>query len=250
MNQPDLQPEALVPISQQPLARPSPSVGDMLQAMVDRGITGENVEALKAMVELKERVDAREAEKEFARAFASLQSDMPAVKAMRPVPNKDGTLRYRFAPYEEIMEQAQPLLQKHGFAVSFSTDYAEGRLVKICTLTHTGGHSRSNKFAVRIGGGPPGSSDSQADGAASTYAKRFALCDALNIQIDHDTDARAEGDTILKEQAEELSHRVEMLGTDKVKFLKLAHAPSFAEIKSAVYPILDDFLRAKEQKGR
>lgn len=248
MNQPES--EALLPVSQQPLARPSPSVGDMLQAMVDRGITGENVEALKAMVELKERVDAREAEKEFARAFAALQSDMPAVKAMQPVNCKDGTLKYRFAPYEEIMSQVQPLLQKHGFSVSFSTDYAENRLVKSCTLTHAGGHSRTNKFAVRIGSGPPGCTETQGDGAASTYAKRFALCDALNIQIDHDTDARAEGDTIAKEQAEELAHRVEMLGTDKTKFLKLAHAPSFGEIKSAVYPILDDFLRAKEAKGR
>jgi hypothetical protein len=123
-------------------------------------------------------------------------------------------------------------------------------LIKICTLQHIGGHSKANKFAVRIGSGPPGATETQSDGAASTYAKRGALCDALNIVIDHDDDARAEGGAITQEQAEELARRVNETNSNKEAFLKFAHAKSFAEISESVYPILDDFLRKKEVRGR
>lgn len=163
-------------------------------------------------------------------------------------------MRYTFAPFEDIMAQLQPALEKHGFTVSFTTkfDGASGvvRLIKTCILTHTGGHSRSTEFAVRVGGGPPGASECQADGAASTYAKRFALCDALNIVIDKDTDARAEGHAITQEQADELERRVAETNSDKAKFLQLAGAATFREIMNSKYDILDQCLRRKEQKGR
>jgi hypothetical protein len=148
------------------------------------------------------------------------------------------------------MEQVAPLLQKHGFTVTFSTDFKEGRIIKTCTLQHVGGHSRSNQFAVRIGSGPPRASEAQADGAASTYAKRFALCDALNIVIDKDTDAKVEGAPITKEQAAELEHRVQMTNSNREAFLKFAGANSFSEIASAKYEILDGFLAKKERVGK
>jgi hypothetical protein len=231
-------------------ARPVPTVADMLQAVIERGVTQENVAAVNEIVKLYERMEDKKAEREFAQAFVALQAEMPSVKAVQPVPNRDGSLRYRFAPYEEIMEQVAPMLKRHGFTVTFSTDFAEGRLIKTCTLQHIGGHSKSNKFAVRIGSGPPGATESQADGAASTYAKRFALCDALNIQIDKDTDARAEGGTITPEQAEELERRVAETNSNREAFLKFAGAKKLSEIKDTKYDILDSFLRKKEQQGR
>lgn len=239
---------ALTTQEPQAVARPTPTVADMLQAVIEKGVTADNVAAMEQLVGLYERMEARKAEQQFAAAFVALQAEMPAVKAISPVPNNDGTIRYRFAPFEEIMKQVSPLLQKHGFTVTFSTDFTEGRLVKTCTLQHIGGHSKSNKFAVRIGSGPPKATETQADGAASTYAKRFALCDALNIQVDHDTDARAEGGKVTAEQAGELEHRVKMLNIDVAKFLAFAHAKSFVEIPAAVYPIADDYLARKEQK--
>jgi hypothetical protein len=148
------------------------------------------------------------------------------------------------------MSQVAPLLQRHGFTVTFSTDYKEARLLKTCTLQHVGGHARSNTFAVRIGSGPPKASEAQADGAASTYAKRFALCDALNIVIDVDLDARAEGETITAEQADELERRVKETNSDQARFLAYAGAQSYAEIRTAKYPILDMFLVRKEQAGK
>jgi hypothetical protein len=233
------------------LARPqeAPSVGHMLQAVIEKGVTSENVAAIEKLVGLYERMEDRNAEKQFAQAFVDLQAEMRGVKAMKPVPNNDGTVRYTFAPFEEIMEEVGPRLKAHGFIVTFSTDFADGRLVKSCTLQHIGGHSKTNKFAVRIGKGPPGSSESQQDGAASTYAKRFALCDALNIVIEKDNDARAEGGAVTKEQADELERRIKMVNGDVEKFLKVAGAAKFAEIPSSKYAMLDQMLAKKEGRA-
>lgn len=226
------------------------SVGHMLQSVIDKGISQENVAAFEKLVDLHVKMQDRAAEQEFARAFVALQGEMPAIKAMRPVPNNDGSVRYKFAPFESIMEQVSPHLQRHGFTVSFSTDYAENRLVKICTLQHISGHSKQTRFAVRIGKGPPGSNETQADGAASTYAKRYAFCEMLNITIDRDKDANADGDCISPEQADSLRQRVYDVKADEERFLKYAQAASYEEIPSSMYVQLDQMLRQKEEKAK
>lgn len=242
---------------QQAVARPQPTVADILHAVIERGVSSENVGAVEKIVALYERMQDRDAEKAFAQGFVALQADTPKIKAVRAVPSNDGTIRYKYAPYEEIMDQVRPLLQKHGFTVEFSTEFADGRIVKLCTLQHTGGHKRTNKFAVRIGSGPPRASESQADGAASTYAKRFALCDALNITIDSDSDAAAEGASITKEQADELQRRVAETNSNPVAFLKFCGVttsnPTFADwekIPSSRYEAADEMLRRKERGSR
>lgn len=244
--------EALQPINATvpDVVRPEPTVAEILQGVVKGGVTVENVAAVKEVVALYERMEDKKAERQFATDFNALQSEIKSVKATKPVPNNDGSVRYKYAPFEEIMEQVRPMLEKHHFTVTFSTDYLEGRLVKSCTLQHVGGHSKTNKFAVRIGSGPPKSNESQADGAASTYAKRFALCDALNIVIETDSDARADGGAITKEQAEELERRVAETNSNKAAFLKLAGAASFGEILSGKYSMLDQMLTTKERRGR
>src|SRR5438105_3133303 len=142
-----------VPLKREELTavREVPTVAEILAAVVGKdgkGVTGDNVAAVREIVGLYERVQAKDAEKEFARAFVALQAGMPNVKAIRAVPNNDGSVRYKFAPYEEIMEQVAPMLKAHGFTVTFSTEVTDTRVVKICTLQHVGGHSRSNQFAV------------------------------------------------------------------------------------------------------
>lgn len=235
-------------VGQQAVARPQPSVGDMLAAVIERGITSENVAAMEQLVGLYERMEVKKAEREFAAAFAELQGETLRVQATRVVPNNDGSVRFKFAPFEEIMKEVGPKLKAHGFTVTFSTDFAEGRLVMSCTLLHIGGHSKTNKFAVRIGSGPPKASECQADGAANTYAKRFALCNALNIICDYDTDARAEGDTISPGAASDLRRRVREVGADEKAFLMLAcGGRDFEDIPEAKHDMLDALLSKKER---
>lgn len=223
-----------------------PSVALMLQQVITSGITTENVSALEQMVGLYERMQDRDAKKSFNAAFATLQSEMPQIAATRPVPNRDGTLRYKFAPFEEIMDQVQPLLTKHGFSISFNSRVAEARMIAVCNLRHISGHAESNEFAVRIGSGPPGATETQADGAAKTYAKRGAMCDCLNIAIDHDDDARGSGKAVGKAIAEDLEKRCKDAKVDVAKFLKFAGADSFENISDDRFEALDAMLTKKE----
>jgi hypothetical protein len=232
-----------------PIAAPSTPIAGMLHAVIERGITADNINGLERLVALYEREQARDAERQFAAAFAALQGEMPAIQAVKQVPNRDGTIRYKFAPYEEIMATVRPLLQRHGFTVSFSQTVGDGRISQACVLQHVGGHSRTNVFAVRIGSGPPGSSEAQTDGAASTYAKRHALCNALNITVDADTDgadARIEGAPIAADKAQYLRELCAETKSDEAAFLKFAGAATFGEIASTRY---DDLVRALQKKA-
>lgn len=220
---------------------------DMLQSMIERGVTTENAAAFEQLVKLSEHMEDRRAEKEFSAAFNALQSEMPKITAKKPVKCKDGTLKYKFAPFEEIMEQVRPLLLKHEFSVSFSMRFEAGRVIQSCKLHHTGGHTETNEFSVRIGSGPPGASETQADGAASTYAKRFALCNALNIIIEVDDDARAEGGPIEPAKAEDLKSRLRNVEGDEKAFLRFAGAESFDKISAVKLEMLEEFLAKKER---
>ncbi len=234
-----------------------PSVAMMLQKVIDGGITADNVSALESLVGLYDRMQAKNAEREFNQAFAKLQSELSSVNATRQVPNKDGSVRYRFAPYEDIMETVKPALIANGFAISFTTRFMEGgRIVSICTLRHVGGFSQSNEFAVRIGGGPPGATETQADGAAKTYAKRGALCDALNIVVEHDDDARMIGQPIGSALAQDLEARVKACGADEHAFMRFAGvnvsdaypvaSANYGQISDERWPVLDELLNRKE----
>lgn len=241
--------ELAAPVAPQSLAvKAPPSVGEMLSAVIERGVTSENVAAIEKLVGLYERMEVRNAEKQFAEAFVALQADIPSVQTTKAVPGNDGRIRYHFAPYEEIMATVRPYLLRHGFTVSFSTKFNDGRVTQICTLQHTGGHSRTNEFSVRVGKGPPGSSEAQGDGAAATYAKRFALCAALNIVCEMETerDASVEGAPITADQAIYLREKVRETKSDEKAFLQFAGASKFEEIASSKY---DRLLAALNRKA-
>lgn len=232
------------------LAVVEPSVGQMLATFIDKGITSENVDAFAKLIELRERMDARDAERQFAAAFVRVQEDMPAIEAVRPIPDKYGNIKYYYAPLEEIMPKVKPVLLKHGFTMSFNSEIKEDRVILTCTLAHRGGHTKQNISMAKIGSGPPGASGAQADGAASTYAKRRALCDALSIVAEIDTDgadARNEGAPISFEQAAYLKEQVKETGANEAAFLSYAGAKTYEEIGSARY---DSLVRELAKKAR
>ncbi len=230
-------------------AKAEPSVAMMLSGVltaIQHGeVTSQHVEVASKMMDLYERHEKRQAEKDFAAALTELQGETIRVQATKAVDVKNGVPRYTFAPYEEIMRTVQPMLTRHGFSVTFDTKIDGDRLYSVCTLTHKAGHSRSNQFAVRFSK-PPGSSDPQGDMSTKSYAKRGALCDALNISIDHDDDARLIGQPIDKALADDFEARVILTGADKEAFLKYAGANSFAEISDERWPVLDELLKRKE----
>lgn len=244
MTTPALQPEPLALA-----AHPEPSAGQLLKMVLESPNPETKIDIIERMVAMKERADAAQAQRDFALAFHRLQSAMPAIAATEAVPDKHGNTKYHFAPYAVIMEQVRPLLITHGFTVRFDSEFKEARMVVRCTLTHVGGHSETSTQFMRVGS-VFGANDAQNDGATITMAKRYALCQALNIVIDHDTDgrtedARNEGHPISHEQAVTLRELVKETGSDEVKFLAFAQAKTYDEIGTARYQELFRTLQNK-----
>lgn len=230
--------------------REEPSVALMLQGIIDKGITAESVAVMGQLVALKERMDAKQAEKDFVADFVALKQAMPPICAVKAVPNKDGTTRYNFAPLEEIDRVLRPVALKHGFTYSFTEEPSArvGTITKVCIVQHRSGHSARHPFSVRIGSGPPSATESQADGAAHSYAKRGALCDAFGIVISHDDDARGLGGCITDAQANELRRMVKETKSDESAFLIFAGADTFEAIDSSQLDRLVEKLEKKLAK--
>lgn len=251
---PNQESQLVIPAAESALAtRSEPTVADMLGAVIQAGITDQNVGVLERLVALKERQEQRGAEREFAVAFNALQAEMPPIGADSVVPGKvEGSVKYRFAAYEDIMHIVRPLLVKHGFSVAFNADFKEARIHMTCRLLHIGGHHKDTTSMVRVGSGPYGASETQADGAAQTYAKRYALCSALNITIEHDTDgktdAKNEGTPLSPEQSQTLKEMVKDTGSNEAQFLAYAGAKTYDEIGTNRYAELFSMLNKKARK--
>lgn len=228
-----------------PKPKQEPSVAQMLQAVVDRGITAANVGTVEKMISLYERMQERESELKFAAAFNRLATAIPAIKATRPVPSKDGTVRYKYEPLFKIERKLRPLALKFGFTYTFSEGLpVEGKVTKVCTVQHTAGWKRSNAFTVNCGSVPHGT-PGQNSMSDHSYAKRGVLCDAFGITVDHEDDARMEGKPISQKEADELRQLVRENGIDEARFLKFAGAEKYTDILDSHLDVIKEALDKK-----
>jgi hypothetical protein len=217
----------------------------MMQAVIEKGVTADNVVALERLVDLYERMQTRDAEKQFNAAFVKLQSELPVIVASSEIPN-----RGRYERFEDVMRQIGDPLKSNGFSVSFTQDTKDNRVTVTCHLRHIGGHAQANSFTVRAGG--KADSDTQSDCKASTTAKRNALLQALNIVIRQDVfqdeegnDASIEGGPIDWSQVSFLKDLCKEVNADVPAFLKFAGVAAFEAIPSARYA---ELVRALEKK--
>lgn len=238
------------------IVRAEPSAfdaGALLQAIVEKGITPESVAIAKDLMAMKREMDRDAARLAFNAAFVALQRDLAPVKAVREIPDNKGGVRSVFAAYEDIRKQVDPILFRHGFGVGFEQgESTDTHMSAIVILTHQGGHEdRSAPFRVRVGKGAPGNSDTQNDGGAFTFAKRYALCNRLGIVIDKDGDARVDGEYITEDEAKDMERRVRAIRDDAGvrKFLALADANTFGEITRSKYNVVLSALIGAEKKA-
>lgn len=231
--------------------QPQPrSVADLLSLVVERGISADNVAAFTQLVQLHREEVKANAERAFAEGFIELQKALPTIPGSRVVPGRNqGEVRFKYANFDDIDAIVRPLCLQHGFSYSFrETAIESGRVTVTMTLQHAGGHSREIPYSVRIGSGPPGASESQADVSGHSYAKRGAIESGLSLRIVGERDdARMEGGPITVEQADELARRVAETNSDRAAFLKLAGSPDFKGIMSSKFDMLDQLLTRKEK---
>ena len=179
---------ASLPMQQQSLERAEPTLMELIGAIArDPAV---DVARIDALISLKERMEARDAEKEFNRDFAAAMLEMPRV-TKRGVKDMGGKGQIPYATYEDVDAAIRPVEVKHGFARSFLTRPADKPgCVMVLRLTHRAGHSITSERYCRPDPGP-GRNDTQAEGSGESYGRRYltlAIWNIVTVGADDDGD--------------------------------------------------------------
>lgn len=170
--------------------QPSQPAGELdpMVSMLERLATNPavDVDKLRQLIDMQERVLNREAEAAFNAAFAVMQGEIPTVE------ERAKTDKGTYAPLEDIIEVVRPILKQHGFSLSFQTEWPEGGKVKVSgILTHAHGHARRTEFIA--GADTSGSKNAiQALGSSVQYGRRYCTKDLLCI-VTREEDDDGEG---------------------------------------------------------
>lgn len=131
------------------------------------------------------------ADKTFTERVIAVQSQLKAPKNQR---NKFGDFNYRSC--EDILEAVKPLLKAEGLFLTITDDIVVlgDRYYVKATATLTDGDRRlSNQAFAREPEEQAKMTDSQVTGAASSYARKYALNGLLAIDDTKDADALNNG---------------------------------------------------------
>jgi ERF superfamily len=148
------------------------------------------VETMERLFDLRAKVKAEMATEEFTAALAAFQAACPIIEKKKPVLNKDGkTVRYKYAPIDSIVDQIKKPLAANGFSYTWTVENTPTAITAIAKITHKLGHSETSSFTIPVDTEGYMTAP-QKVASALTFAKRYALCNALGIMTgEEDTDA-------------------------------------------------------------
>lgn len=147
---------------------------------------------LDALLKMQREVMKDRAVMAFNGAFSAMQAELPVIEHDKVI-DHSGRKIATYAKFETINEIVRPILQKHGFAISFHTSNPGGKLAVTVILTHKDGHSQETTLEVPLD--TSGAKNAtQAVGSTVSYGKRYALCCILNITTKGEDDDAAYAD--------------------------------------------------------
>lgn len=214
---------------------------DALMAVVSELARAGNIEAVKEMVKLRNDEIARVSKLSYMAAFVAMKPHLKRIE------NKhyNSQTKSKYSKLEDINEEVDPVLEQFGFATATPiASQSEHGVTINCVLIHKDGHSTENPLAMpwdKTGiQGTVNKTDPHALSSAIKYARRIAVCAALNIStgdgVDRDGNTSKEPEFIETEQAADLDLRVRKLGGDYHKrFLKWLEVSNMTEIQKKDY---------------
>lgn len=167
-----------------------------IMAVISRAATDPScdIDKLERLMALKERMDSRDAETAFNASMAQMQIDMPTV-AEGGLNKHTGNA---YATIDDINRVIKPVMQKHGFAVTFKVVHVKEGVSVTGILVHAAGHREETTLLLPTDLGA-GRNAVQAVGSSVTYAKRYVMCALLNISTGDapDDDGQAAADPVI-----------------------------------------------------
>jgi hypothetical protein len=153
-----------------------------------------------------------------------------------------------FATWEDVDDVVRPIMHRHGFSVTFSSDNKnEMGITWTATHRHVAGHSEQNSMILPLDTGP-GRSPIQAAGSTNSYAKRYLVEDFYNIVREKaDDDGHAAGVKFLTAaQVDELTALLRETKTETGRWLQAVPGTrSLEEIEIGAFTVCKNSLLAK-----
>lgn len=209
-------------------------------SMIERAARDPSIDInkLQQLMTMRERVEARSAEREYDAAMTDAQQEMRrvATDALNP------QTKSKYASFAALDRALRPIYTKHGFSLSYDTaDGAPPDSIRIvCKVAHRSGHRSFPHIDMPADGKGAKGGDvmtkTHAAGSAISYGRRYLLSMIFNIAVGADDDGNAaSNDPITEAQASNLRTVIEEVGADIEKFCKAMGVGAIPHIPANQY---------------
>lgn len=209
-----------------------------------------DVSKMEKLLEMYERISAKNAEVAFNAGMKAAQEEMPRI--LRNKQNQQTNSRY--ADLEQVNAAIVPVYTKHGFSLSFGTADCpvEGHFRITCLVSHVSGHSRNYQADVPNDmTGMKGNQNKTAThgfGSTMSYGRRYLALLIFNITLtNEDHDGNKPGETLSDEQIANIEALLTETASDKAKFLRYLKVSSLEEIPAKNYSAVVKIIEAKRK---
>ena len=223
-----------------------------IMAVIDRAARDPSVDVgkMERLVELYERLSARQAKAAYTSALAAMQPTLPVIIERGGIKDRGGNIQSTYALWEDINDAIKPILAEHGFALSFRTGRDDGQIIVTGVLSHRDGHSEETTMHLPVD--TSGSKNAvQAVGSSTSYGKRYTAQALLNLTSrGEDDDGKAAGanGAISDEQVQTIFDLIKKTKSDTVKLCKYVGVDAVPDIRAKDYEKVITALNLKEKK--
>lgn len=166
--------------------------GDNILAVIARAAADPtvDVEKMRQLLEMQERIEAKRAEAAFNSAMSTAQQEMPRVHRDAKNPSTNSL----YTRLETLNKEAVPIYTKHGFSLSFGSDDCPiaDHIRITCVVAHIGGHCRPYKCDLPrddMGAkGTPNKTKMHGAGSTFSYGRRYLTMLIFNISLTNEDD--------------------------------------------------------------
>lgn len=237
---------------QAPLLQPD-SQESALMLLIQRAATdpGFDVTKMEKLLEMHERVGARQAEAAFNAAMTAAQSEMGPVSADANNPQT----KSKYASYAKLDRVLRPIYVKHGFALSFDEGDSpkEQHIRVLCHVSHNAGHSRTyHKDMPADGKGAKGGDVmtlTHAAGSAMSYGMRYLIKGIFNVAVgEDDNDGNGSEPTIGPGQLASLEQLIAEVKADTPKLCRMLKVNTLSDIRVGAFETVKAIIEAKRKQ--
>lgn len=193
------------------------SVDNSIMAVISRAAADPtcDIEKMERLLAMHERMQAKDSEAAFNAGMAQMQCEIPTV--FEAAVNLHTGNAY--ATLDDITRIIKPIMQRHGFAITFKVENLEKAISVTGILMHRDGHREQTTMTLPADIGK-GRNEVQAVGSSTTYGKRYVMCALLNITTSDTRDDDAQSSD----------------GSDTAEMRAQAVADILAQVEAAASP--------------